>query len=60
MSQCWSENPADRPTFTQIRERLETMMTQDNPYEDLNDLEESGDEFVCCQNNEEGEMTTSL
>ena len=60
MNQCWRENPADRPTFTQIRERLETMMTQDNPYEDLEYLEESGDESNFSEDEGGCSFTTSL
>ncbi|XP_020627737.1 fibroblast growth factor receptor-like [Orbicella faveolata] len=41
MTDCWIENPDDRPNFTQIRERLEEMMQKDNPYLDFSVLDES-------------------
>ncbi|KAJ7358888.1 hypothetical protein OS493_020726 [Desmophyllum pertusum] len=41
MTDCWKENPEGRPTFTQIRERLEEMMQKDNPYLDLSAVDET-------------------
>lgn len=38
MLQCWYENPEDRPSFAEIRGRLETMMQKDKPYVDLIDV----------------------
>jgi len=32
MRQCWMENPAERPSFTVIREQLERMMLLHCPY----------------------------
>ena len=34
MTDCWKESPEGRPTFTQIRERLETMMQEGTRYLD--------------------------
>ena len=45
MTDCWMENPGDRPNFTQIRERLEEMMQKDNPYLDFSVLDESRDYY---------------
>ena len=45
MTDCWMENPDDRPNFTQIRERLEEMMQKDNPYLDFSVLDESRDYY---------------
>lgn len=45
MTDCWMENPNDRPNFTQIRERLEEMMQKDNPYLDFSVLDESRDYY---------------
>ena len=45
MTDCWMENPDDRPNFTQIRERLEEMMQVDNPYLDFSVLDESRDYY---------------
>lgn len=41
MQDCWQEDPENRPNFTQLRESLETMMQQDNPYLDLTAVDES-------------------
>ena len=45
MTDCWMENPDDRPNFTQIRERLEEMMQKDNPYLDFSVLDETRDYY---------------
>ena len=37
MRQCWKENPAERPSFTVIKEQLERMMLQHCPYLDMAD-----------------------
>mgnify|MGYP001792583507 CR=1 FL=1 len=43
MLRCWGANPEDRPTFSEIREMIESMMISDNPYLDLSSLDESKD-----------------
>lgn len=45
MTDCWMENPEERPNFTQIRDRLEEMMQVDNPYLDFSVLDESRDYY---------------
>ncbi|XP_073250033.1 uncharacterized protein [Porites lutea] len=45
MHDCWQDNPENRPTFTQIRETLETIMQKDNPYVDLTAVKESHVEY---------------
>ena len=45
MHDCWQDNPENRPTFTQIRETLETIMQKDNPYLDLTAVEQSHVEY---------------
>lgn len=45
MTDCWMENPDERPNFTLIRERLEAMMQVDNPYLDFSVLDESRDYY---------------
>ena len=45
MTDCWMENPDDRPNFTQIRERLEEMMQKDNLYLDFSVLDKSRDYY---------------
>ena len=37
MQQCWKENPAERFSFTVIREQLEQMMLRHCPYLDMAD-----------------------
>jgi len=41
MRQCWKEKPAERPSFTVIREHLERMMLHDCPYLDMADAKYS-------------------
>ena len=38
MGQCWKENPAERPSFSFIKEQLERMMLQHCPYLDMSDV----------------------
>ena len=45
MQDCWQNNPENRPTFTQIRESLETIMQKENPYLDLTAVDESHAEY---------------
>ena len=45
MQECWQDNPENRPTFTQIRESLETIMQKNNPYLDLTAVDESQAEY---------------
>ncbi|XP_078349309.1 uncharacterized protein LOC144634272 [Oculina patagonica] len=45
MIECWRESPEGRPNFTQIRERLETMMQKDNPYLDLSAVDETSEYY---------------
>ena len=41
MTDCWKATPESRPTFTQLRESLETTMQKDNPYLDLTAVDET-------------------
>jgi hypothetical protein len=45
MCKCWRDKPEDRPTFIDLRERLEEMMTRDNPYFDPTAVDESRDYY---------------
>ncbi|XP_053406432.1 ephrin type-A receptor 2-like [Mercenaria mercenaria] len=38
MRQCWLENPADRPNFTDLRVQLELLLTRDRNYLDLDNI----------------------
>ncbi|XP_020605283.1 tyrosine-protein kinase receptor Tie-1-like [Orbicella faveolata] len=41
MCECWREDPSTRPSFSELIERLEVIMTRDVPYFDLNRHDES-------------------
>ncbi|KAJ7388501.1 hypothetical protein OS493_037226 [Desmophyllum pertusum] len=41
MFECWDEDPATRPSFSQLIDRLEAIMTRDVPYCDVNKHDES-------------------
>ena len=41
MSECWNEDPSSRPSFSQLIDRLEVIMTRDVPYCDLSMLDET-------------------
>ena len=43
MSQCWCENPNDRPNFTHLRLQLEILLTQNMNYLALDNLDLSYD-----------------
>ena len=32
MQECWNDDSADRPTFTQLKAKFDTMLAEDNPY----------------------------
>ncbi|KAJ7373058.1 hypothetical protein OS493_014204 [Desmophyllum pertusum] len=46
MQKCWKEKPAERPSFTYIREQLERMMLRHCPYLDMGDTNYS--HAPCC------------
>jgi len=39
MSQCWCENPADRPSFERLRFQLETLLCRDVTYLELDNID---------------------
>ena len=41
MSDCWDEDPSSRPSFSELIDRLEVIMTRDVPYCDLDKHDES-------------------
>ena len=41
MTECWKEDPAARPSFSELIDRLEPIMTRDVPYCDLRNCDES-------------------
>ncbi|XP_031560961.1 fibroblast growth factor receptor 2-like [Actinia tenebrosa] len=44
MTDCWQENPEDRPSFTKIKQDIEELMTRDNPYLEVQGIDQSN----CC------------
>jgi len=40
MNECWREDPATRPSFSELINRVETVMTRDVPYCDLSKHDE--------------------
>ena len=41
LSECWNEQPNDRPTFDQVTKLLEKMLMKDTPYFHLESVDES-------------------
>ncbi|KAJ7388683.1 hypothetical protein OS493_036232 [Desmophyllum pertusum] len=41
MCECWNEDPATRPSFSQLIDRVEVIMTRDVPYCDVSKHDES-------------------
>ena len=56
MRQCWIENPAERPSFTVIREQLERIMLQHCPYLDIADANLSYAPLYDADSDKETEM----
>ena len=40
ITSCWANNPDTRPTFTELCQDLEDWMQRDNPYVDLDQVDE--------------------
>ena len=41
MTQCWSEDPSNRPSFLQLVEKMEEIMERDVPYFDPSKYDEA-------------------
>ena len=41
MSECWNEDPSSRPSFSELIDQLEVIMTTNVPYCDLDKHDES-------------------
>ena len=57
MRQCWNEIPAERPSFTVIREQLERMMLHHCPYLDMADAKYS---YAPCYDSVDSDKETEL
>ena len=60
MQQCWKENPAERPSFTVIREKLERMMLRNCPYLDMADANYSYAPYYDTVSDEKTELESIL
>ena len=60
MRQCWKENPAERPSFTYIREHLEQMMLHHCPYLDMSDVNYSYAPCYDVDSDKETELESNL
>ena len=45
MTECWREDSSTRPSFSELIDRLELMMTKDVPYCDLSKRDESSEYY---------------
>ena len=45
MTDCWKQNPDERPSFKELVEMLENLMLQDVEYFDFNLLDETKDYY---------------
>ena len=45
MTDCWKQNPDERPSFRELVEMLESLMLQDVEYFDFNLLDETKDYY---------------
>ena len=55
MMWCWTEEPENRPTFTELRAELEAWMQRDVPYLDMDRVDDSKhyyDEPALCETSE--------
>ena len=59
MRQCWIENPAERPSFTVIKEQLERVMLQHCPYLDMADAHYSYTPLYVVDSDKETQMEST-
>ena len=45
MTDCWKQDPDERPSFEELVERVEQMLLQEVEYFDLNKMDESKDYY---------------
>ena len=46
MKNCWQEHTQDRPSFSDVIQSLEILMTRDNPYVEFTGINESDDCYL--------------
>lgn len=57
MSECWKEEPNERPTFENTTRLLEEMMQEDTPYLDFESLDESKEYYCSPEKLSDDEVT---
>ena len=60
MQQCWKHEPAERPSFTVIREQLERLMLQCCPYLEMADARYSYSPCYDVDGDEKMELESTL
>ena len=50
MKICWKMQPEERPSFSDVIQTLETLMTRDNPYFEFMGIDENKDCLVPSNN----------
>ena len=58
MLDCWQENPASRPTFTQLKAKLDTMLLESKEYIQFDNID-TKQPYYLRLNHEEGESATT-
>ena len=58
MFDCWQENPASRPTFTQLKAKLDAMLLESKEYIQFNNIDTEQPYYIRL-NREEGENGTT-
>jgi len=59
MQSCWHEHAQNRPSFSDVIKRLETLMTRDKPYVELLELTEGDDGYTVPLDNSDSESDVS-
>ena len=60
MSDCWKEEPGERPSFEQLISKLEAMMTNATDYYDCDKLDEAYYNEANSDSDETGSLDTKL
>ena len=54
MSDCWKQDPDERPSFQQLLETMENVIAQEVNYFDFSKLDESKDYYAVQESRSEG------
>ena len=55
MQECWNEDPMKRPSFTNLRERFEGLMSESEGYIDFDEIKEDSLYYLVPSFNSQGE-----